>query len=392
MSWMRSIWLVAARELRERVASRAFQISTALTVLIVLGLLLAPSVFGLDEPPNYSIGVVGEIPVGLGAVIETTASQQGTTAEFTEFGDRVELETAVLDGDVDIGVVEATVVLTGPNTDPELISLVSVGVGAAGVQDRAAELGLTPGDIARLLDTAVQVEPLERIEDEESKTVVAFIGTVLLFISIVTYGQWILIGVVEEKSSRVVEVVLGAVRPRHLLAGKVLGIGLLGLAQLLFIAGLGVYIVRTTDTFDVPSVGVGLVAIVIGWFLLGFAFFASGFAVAGSLVSRQEEAQNASFPLTMVMLIGYFTATSSLTGGDNPILRAMSLVPPFSPMTMPLRMAAGTAMNWEVIVSIALMIGAIALMLRIGGRVYSGGLLRTGGKVKIREALRAAER
>ncbi len=387
MSWMRSIWLVAARELRERVASRAFQISTALTVLIVLGLLLAPSIFGLDEPPNYSIGVVGEIPVGLGAVIETTASQQGTTAEFTEFGDRAELETAVLDGDVDIGVVDATVVLTGPNTDPELISLVSVGVGAAGVRDRAAELGLTPGDIARLLDTAVQVEPLERIEDEESKTVVAFIGTVLLFISIVTYGQWILIGVVEEKSSRVVEVVLGAVRPRHLLAGKVLGIGLLGLAQLLLIAGLGVYIVRTTDTFDVPSVGVGLVAIVIGWFLLGFAFFASGFAVAGSLVSRQEEAQNASFPLTMVMLIGYFTATSSLTGGDNPILRAMSLVPPFSPMTMPLRMAAGTAMNWEVIVSIALMIGAIALMLRIGGRVYSGGLLRTGGKVKIREAL-----
>lgn len=392
MSSLRTVWLVARRELRERVASRAFQISTALTVVLVLGLLLAPTLFGLDEPPDYTIGVVGDQPAALVASIEAAAPREGTTATLREYADRSALDAAVLDGDVDIGVVGGATIVDGPGTDPQLTTLVTGVLATTGIQERADALGLSPADVAQLLGSGPQVDELERVEDEESKTVVAFIGTVLLFISIVTYGQWILIGVVEEKSSRVVEVVLGAVRPRHLLAGKVVGIGLLGLAQLLLIAGLGVAIVRNTDTFDVPTVGVGLVLIVVGWFLLGFAFFASGFAVAGSLVSRQEDAQNASFPLTLVMLVGYFTATSSLTGGDNPVLRALSMIPPFSPMTMPLRMAAGTAALWEVVLAVVLMLGAIVLMLRIGGRVYSGGLLRTGGKVKVREALRAAER
>lgn len=390
MSPGRTIWLVAKRELRERVASRAFQISTALTVLIVLGLLLAPTLFGLDDPPEYTIGTTGEVP-DIAAFVVATAPTDGTTADVQAYGSNDELRDAVLEGEVDIGVENGSTVLTGPGTPPSLTSLVSAAIGADRLQQQADALGLDPQDVAALLGAAgpdvVDVEPSG---DTEERGIIAFVGTLLLFVSIVTYGQWILIGVVEEKTSRVVEVVLGAIRPRHLLAGKVAGIGLLGLAQLVLIAGLGVYIIRTTDAFDVPEVGVGIVVIVVGWFLLGFAFFASGFAVAGSLVSRQEEAQNASFPLTMVMLVGYFTATSALTGGDNPVLRVLSIVPPFSPMTMPLRQATGDALVWEVVVSVVLMLIAIVAMIRIGGRVYSGGLLKTGGKVKLREALQAA--
>ncbi len=390
MSAARTIWLVARRELRERVASRAFQISTGLTILIVLGLLLAPILFGLDDPPEYTIGATAEVS-DIAAFVVATSPTEGTTADVEPYGTSSDLRNAVLDGEVDIGVDDGTTVLTGPGTPPELTSLVSAAIGADRLQREADELGLDPRDVAALLGAAgADVVDVEPSGDTEERAVIAFVGTLLLFVSIVTYGQWILIGVVEEKTSRVVEVVLGAIRPRYLLAGKVAGIGLLGLAQLLLIAGLGVYVVRTADAFDLPEVGVGLVIIVIGWFLLGFAFFASGFAVAGSLVSRQEEAQNASFPLTMVMLVGYFTATSALTGGDNAVLRVLSIVPPFSPMTMPLRQAMGIALPWEVVVSVVLMLIAIVVMIRIGGRVYSGGLLKTGGKVKLREALHAA--
>jgi ABC-2 type transport system permease protein len=202
----------------------------------------------------------------------------------------------------------------------------------------------------------------------------------------------VLQGVVEEKSSRVVEVVLGAVAPRHLLAGKIFGIGALGLIQVLLIAFTGLMAMQFAEGVDLPPVTVGAVGVVLMWFVLGFAFYASGYAVAGSLVSNNEDAQNASFPLTLLLMAGYFVSGSALGGGaDTALLRILSIVPPFSPMVMPLRQVAGEAAPWEVALAVALMLLAIAVMIRIGGRVYSGALLRTGGRAKLRDALRGAE-
>jgi ABC-2 type transport system permease protein len=391
MTALSTVWLVAVRELRERVASRAFQVSTAMTMIFVVGILLVPSLLGLDDPPSYTIGIEGDAPSEIADAVARNAVTEGTTVETEAFDDIAALRIAVRDGTVGIGVAGFTI-LVGPDSDAELFTLTAAAVGALELQARAGDMGLDTADLAQLIGTGPDIEEIAlKGDDDDGNNVAAFVGTILLFISIVTYGQWILIGVVEEKSSRVVEVVLGAVRARHLLAGKVLGIGILGLAQLLLIGMLGVYVVRTTEQFDVPSVGVSIVLIVVAWFILGFTFFATGYAVAGSLVSRQEDAQNASFPLTMVMLASYFVAIFSVDSGDNVAIRIMSLVPPFSPLTMPLRQAAGNAEAWEVAVSVVLMVGAIALMLRIGGRAYSGGLLRSGGKVKLREAFRTAE-
>jgi ABC-2 type transport system permease protein len=272
-----------------------------------------------------------------------------------------------------------------------LATLVTTTLQAAGVETEADALGLSPEQVTDLLAGGVTVQELDTQDDEEERSGIAFIGTILLFVSIVTYGQWILIGVVEEKTSRVVEVILGAVQPRHLLAGKVIGIGVLGLGQLVLIAAIGLIAMRTNQQLDVPSIGVGFALTLIGWFLLGFTFYAAGYAVAGSLVSRQEDAQNASFPLTMVMLVAYFVAISAIGGEDNPVLRVLSIIPPFSAITMPVRQATGNATPVEVVLSVVLMLGAIVLMLRVGGRIYAGGLLRTGGRVKIREALRSAD-
>ncbi len=129
---------------------------------------------------------------------------------------------------------------------------------------------------------------------------------------------------------------------------------------------------------------------VVFWFILGYAFYATAYAAAGSLVSRQEEAQNVAFPLTIVLTAAYLIAAVSI-GGDNAVLRVTSLLPPFAPMTMPLRIAGGDASVVDISVSILLMVGAVYVLIRVAGRVYSGGLLRTGGKVRLRDAWRSAE-
>jgi ABC-2 type transport system permease protein len=282
-------------------------------------------------------------------------------------------------------------VIIGEGADRQLGSLTAAALGAATFQDRAADLGLTEADIADLLGAGVALTSLgpEDPEETDNRTMALF-GTILLFISIVSYGQWILIGVIEEKSNRVVEVVLGAVRPARLLAGKIIGIGLLGLLQLVVIAIVAVVTILQVGSFEIPSATASVIVSVVVWFVLGFLFYAAAYAAAGSLVTRQEEAQNAAFPLTMLMMIAYFIATFSVTG-DNPVLRIASLLPPFAPMTMPMRMANGDAAVWEMALSFTLMVAAVALLIRLAGRIYSGGILRTGGKVKLREAWRSAE-
>jgi len=386
-----AIYLVAQRELKERVASRAFQVSTAFTLLLVIGALAATAIVGGDEPPVYDVGGISAPGATLEATITTGSSADDATVEYSEYTSRERLEEAVLDGSVDIGVVGTDVVLTGPDTPGELLALTTAGLAAAGLNERAGQLGLSPEDVQGLLGNTVSVVEVSEGDEDGSQSAIAFIGAVLLFVSILTYGQWILIGVVEEKSSRVVEVVLGAIPARHLLAGKVVGIGALGLAQLLLVAGIGFAGARALDNIDLPELNLGLVLTITFWFILGFAFYATGFAVTGSLVSRQEEAQNASFPLTMVMMVSYFVAATAIGGQDNVVLRVVSLIPPFSPITMPVRQASGDALVWEVVLATVLMIAATMLLLRVGGRIYTGGLLKTGGKVSIKEAFRSAE-
>ncbi|MBT8213162.1 MAG: ABC transporter permease, partial [Acidimicrobiia bacterium] len=168
------------------------------------------------------------------------------------------------------------------------------------------------------------------------------------------------------------------------------GIGALGLLQVLAIVAMSIVVGRFIDLPALPEAAVGTVVWSIVWFFLGFGFYATAYAAAGSLVSRQEEAQNAAFPLTILLLASFYTALFSV-GSDNPVLRVASFLPPFAPITMPLRIAGGDAAAWEIAVSLSVMVVSTYLLVRFAGRVYSGGLLRTGGKVKLREAWRSAE-
>ena len=190
-----------------------------------------------------------------------------------------------------------------------------------------------------------------RSRDDETA---AFIMTVLLFMSIATYGAMVLSGVVEEKASRVVEVLLARMPARSLLAGKVTGIGLLGLAQIALTALVALVAVTMTDSADIPAVRGGVLAWVVVWFVLGYALYATVFGALGALASRPEDAQSAAGPVSVVLIAGYFVSFAAIGSPDTAWAKAVSFFPATAPLAMPNRIAMGATTWWEPVLAVAI--------------------------------------
>ena len=228
-----------------------------------------------------------------------------------------------------------------------------------------------------------------RLTGEEADVAVAIFGVIVLFMSIIFGGQVILMGTVEEKNSRVVEVVLGTLRPRHLLAGKVIAIGMVTFAEVALTIGTFLALVAAGGAFELPEASGRAAVITLVWLLLGFALYSTVYGAAGAMVRSHENPANAAGPLNLVVGIGYMIGLISASSGENLVLRIASLLPPTAPITMPVRMVWGEAAMWEIVLSMALVAVSAYGLIRLAGRAYAGALLRTG-KVRWREAWRAA--
>ena len=280
---MNGIRKIASREFVERVRDRGFWVSTLITIILFVVGGAVGSFFG-DSGDTYKVGLTGEDSAGLREAVSASADASGIQAGFEEFGDRGALENAVADGDVEVGVVNGQTLLSDGEPG-EAGALVQSAVSELRTAQALQGAGVPPGEA----QAALNPEPLavEGVGSEEagaSASIVAIAGVLLLGFTIFTYGFWIANGVVEEKSSRVVELILATVRPFELLAGKVLGIGLLALLQLVLFGVLGI-VAALIAGLDLPATTVGTVLATLVWFILGFIFYGLLFAVAGSLVS-----------------------------------------------------------------------------------------------------------
>lgn len=386
MSAARAVRLVATREIVERVRSRGFLVSLAVQVLILGGVVLVAALSGGSDAPQ--VGVVGTADPALSNALRGPAP--GVKAlRVRSFPAPDAARAAVRRGDVDAAVVGSQLVIeSDPSSDAvgavqaaaqrARLQAALEGAGAAGPRVRAA-LDPRPLRVAALQPQAA---------DHDARKGLAFIGVILLFISIQTYGLWVATGVVEEKSSRIVEVLLSTIRPGALLAGKVLGLGLLGLGQLVVIIAAGLGAALASGAVDLPSATGGSAALLAVWFVAGYALYSCLFAVSGALVSRQEDLQSATAPLTVLLLAGYFVAFSAISHPDGTLAHAASLVPLSAPMTMPARVLLGDVPAGEVVLSLALTAVTVALLVRVAGRVYAGAVLRMGARVRLREAWR----
>jgi ABC-2 type transport system permease protein len=207
---------------------------------------------------------------------------------------------------------------------------------------------------------------------------------------LILFGMAVASGVVEEKSSRVVEILLAAIPARALLAGKILGIGALGLMQLVLVAVVGLVTASLSGAVALDSGQIGVLAVVFVWFVLGFLLYAAIYAIAGVIVSRQEDLQSSSTPVTMILVAGYLVAFPVLDDPSSTLAVVVSLVPFSSPIIMPVRAVVGEAGAAEIAVSLALLVVSIGLLIPLAARIYEGSVLRMGKPLKVREALRTA--
>ncbi len=398
MSRGRSIWLVARRELLERGRSRAFIISLGLTVVLILAGILLPAILGGGGPNGSRLGLVGTPPTGFATTLEATAAQAQLLVNAEGVADVATAESRLRDGTLD-----AALILGGDGSEPSIVVdqvgndlLVQV-VGSALAAARAGELldeaGIDPAELAAVAAPPELRELTPSDPNRDTSFLFANVGVILLFISIFTFGTWVLTGVVEEKQSRVVEVVLSSVAARDLLIGKVLGIGLLGLVQLVLMIGVGLIGGTVSARFSLPPTTGAAVIQLLVWFILGYALYSTALGVLGALASRMEEASNASAPVSILASIAYVFAL--LVALDDPTgvpARIATLIPPVSPMVVPLRAALGAIEPWEIVLAIGITAATIWLLFVVGGRVYSGAVLQTTGRVRLRDAWRSSRR
>ncbi len=380
MSSRRAITLVARREIRERLRSKVFLISTLVMLLIVGGSTALQG--ALSKEPTYHVAVAAPAPVGLAAALQRAAMP---------FDDaKVRLRTVVSPAVgrriLESEQVDALLLLS----QDRIVFRTNVDAKAAAIADSAVRALRNQLPPSPELMTATLHQPDTKTTD--AQTLVAYVGSLLLLTSLAIYGQWVVSGVIEEKNNRVVEIILSTVRPRHMLAGKVIGIGLLGLSQLVLVAGLAAALL-IAGVFDAPAGLGGSVALVIPWFALGFALYAVAYAAAGALASRQQNADTAGQPVTYTLLAVYFAGYVALASDmDGPLANVLTVFPLTAPLVLPARSALVGVPLWEHVAAVVLVLATIDALVRFAGRIYGQGLLRSGPRLGVRAAWRLTHR
>lgn len=393
----RGMWrVVAARDFSVRLRDKGFAISTAITVTVLSIFILLRAYSG--GPDSFDLAVVGDRAVADRAA--AIAERADIDLRVVPLRDEGAVERALRDGRVDAALVGGHADVVGGVATLRVLrdvpSLLDQVVQAAAIatrlEDALEDAGADTGTIEALQDQhPVDAAPILAPDpDRDTKAAVALAAVLVLYGQLFGYGVWVATGVIEEKSSRVVEVLLSTIRARHLMAGKIAGIGILGLLQLILIAIFAVSLATVTGAIDIPADSLSAAALTVGWFVLGFSFYAALFAVAGALVSRMEELQNAIVPINLVVFASFFISIGAVDDPDSGIARIASLLPISSALAMPVRMVLGSATTWEIVASLAIVIGSTALLIPLAGRVYAGAILRTGARVKVRDAWRAA--
>lgn len=392
MTGLRIVWLVARRELRTRVLDKTFLISTVVVVALIAAAVALPLVLGGTE--EYTVAVAGEDAAAVATSAAGAADPDDLAIDVERVDDASAARALVDDAEADAAVVAGVegglAIIARERPAADLAGALQT---ASAERRRAAaldEAGIEPDVLQQALNPPpLPVESLQEVDDADLDAgLVAFAGSILLYGQLLGYCVWVASGVVEEKSSRVVEVLLATVRPRQLLAGKILGIGLVGMLQLLVIAGLGFGTFLLVGDVELPPETSQVALGVLIWFVLGFAFYSCAYAVAGSLVSRQEDVQSTSTPLTVLILASFFMSFPVAQSPDTTFAQVVSFIPPVAPLVMPGRMAAGVVEPLELVATGAVAVAASLVLIVIAARLYEGSILRTGGRVSIREAWR----
>ena len=390
MNGMRQGWLVAKREIGERSRSRAFLASLALMAVAVAAVLIMPALLR-PGGGTKDIGLTGPTPPTLAAIITQQANAAGVTARVHHYPSLAAGEQATRQRRLDV-LVAGTQRLEWPGrADQQLKAVVTGAIQLVTVRERAAAAGISPGAAAALLaPVPVSSAELSHVAGRSpTDELAAIIMTGVLLMCISIFGSMVLTGVLEEKTSRVVEVLLARIPARALLAGKIAGIGLLGLAQIAVTALAALIAVTAAGSINIPAVRGPVLAWAVVWFVLGYALYATVFGALGSLGSRGEDAQAVAGPAQIVLVAAYFASFFMITQPGSAAAKAISYFPLTAPLAMPGRIAMGATTWWEPLLAVALTLATIIGLVQLAGRLYTNAILHSGPRLSLQDAWRS---
>ncbi|TAM57319.1 MAG: ABC transporter permease [Chloroflexota bacterium] len=379
--------LVMRREILVRTRSRVFLGSTTFMVaLVVIGIVGYSLVAG--RTTALQVGFSGGSQA-LEATFEASAVALGQAVQVSAVADATAGKAQVSAGTLDL-------LVSGPATSPtavvqtSLSSLAQAALERAVLAARLTAAGLAPKALASVTKGAeVDVEALKPSKPGLTQArVVGLVVGILLWIALGLSGSQVAQGVVEEKATRIMEIILATIRPGRLLAGKVLGIGLISLVQMGLVAAAALIANAATHVVTTPALSPPAVLGYLVWFVLGFLFYAAAYASLAALVSRPEEVQSAIAPFTIFQIGAYLLAYAYLANPSNPLVLVASVLPPFAPILMAVRISGGDVPIWQQGLALILIVAAIGGLIWLAGRVYANSAMRLGARVRFLDAFR----
>ncbi|MEO7269053.1 MAG: ABC transporter permease [Knoellia sp.] len=379
-------WMtVARREIITKLTDRAFIIGT-LSLIGILAAVLGIQAFAANRATEYAVVTSSSAAHQMAERVKTVteADDDKTKVILSEVSDDRGATSAVRDGDADMWLheVDGGWVLTGDSeVSGDLTTAATTAIRDATLRTNAAEAGTSAEALQRGSDvsTALLGGDADRAGVAQ---VVGFALAMLFYLASFTFGLALANSVVEEKASRIVEIITTKISVRELLAGKVMGNLALALAQMALFVAVGLIGLTFTD-YDrfVPAIS-GAVGWFTVFFVVGFGLLACLWAVAGALASRTEDVQSTSAPLTMLTMAVFFAALLV----DGTAKSVLSFVPPFSAVLMPIRVLEGSAPWWQALVALAILLATAGLVVQVAARLYQRSLLQTQGRLSLRQA------
>lgn len=407
------VWAVIKREYLQRVRTKWFVIATLAAPLLLAGLMVVPALLGSrDAERDRRITLVDETGLLAEALIPRLEDAGFTVEPVVQPGDG---ELAALDDEVRAGrlggyliVDQATLsrgevrLFAGEAPSPVRGALVRQAVVQAALEVR---LGGDRDDVASLLrggDLAVEVLSAGGAGMEDPRFISAYVGAFLLYMVLLFYAVAVMRSVLEEKTSRIVEVVISSMRPFELMLGKIIGVGAVGLTQLAIWLVLGTLFVSSglplimaarpeflsAETLAELLPGLGYLLLFGVYFLGGYFIYSGLYAAVGATCNTDEEAQQAQFPVIMLLVVPIIFVTQVIQAPTSTLAIALSFVPFFTPILMFARAVVGGATPLEIVLSIVLMVLTILAVAWVAGRIYRVGILMAGKRATLPEILR----
>jgi ABC-2 type transport system permease protein len=388
------VGLVAAREVRQRIGGRVFRVGTLLMLTAAAAAIVVPV---LERGKHTErAGVVGALSVPARAAVVSAGTSIGDTVRLVGEPGAKSARADLRSGRIDVAIVDDNQVWVKkpvPSTDTSTTAqLARTLARTIGSDEAVRAAALSPAQVTAL--AGAKPLPIRSLESGGISTATrsaAIAGLVLLFLMLTQYNTWTLVGVMEEKASRVIEVLLAAVGPGKLLSGKVLGIGLVVFIQAGLVVAFAIGLAHAVGSDLVHGTAPGVLVSALMWLVLGYAFYSWVYAAAGSMTERQAQVQTLAFPLALPIIFAYFMATTTLASGTpSTFFEALAYVPPTAPFVVPVLVALGAITWWQFAISVALTVVSTVAVARVAMRVYWTATLRTGARVRLRDLVPVA--